>query len=145
MQKTTCTALVAQAVLTPLAMPSASSPQKIRLHCVLWSASLVEAWYGSVRKALIMPPQLHHAARNHLVNAIRVPACPRDMSDVRRETAHRSAAAEGVTTSVAVGVKADKALAKTTAARIIVVKGDVAKKVNYLEQGGSVWVFKLMK
>ena len=23
--------------------------------------------------------------------------------------------------------------------------GDVAKKVNYLEQGGSVWVFKLMK
>ena len=23
--------------------------------------------------------------------------------------------------------------------------GDVAKKVNYLEQGGSVWVFKLVK
>ena len=23
--------------------------------------------------------------------------------------------------------------------------GDVAKKVNYLEQGGSMWVFKLMK
>jgi len=23
--------------------------------------------------------------------------------------------------------------------------GDVASKVNYLEQGGSVWVFKLMK
>jgi alcohol dehydrogenase (cytochrome c) len=23
--------------------------------------------------------------------------------------------------------------------------GDVAKKVNYLEQGGSVWVFKLHK
>ena len=23
--------------------------------------------------------------------------------------------------------------------------GDVAKKVNYLEQGGSLWVFKLMK
>ena len=149
MQKTTCIALVAQAVLTPLAMPSASSPQKIRPHCVLLSASLVEVWYGNVQKVLIMPHQLHRAARSHHVSAIHVPACPRDMSDARKETAHRSAAAEGVMTNVEAGVKADKALVriivvrtiadKTTAVRIIGVRADVARarKVNVEPQDNS--------
>jgi hypothetical protein len=144
MQKTMCTASVAPAVLTPLAMHSASSPQKIRPHCVLLSASLVEVWYGNVPKVLIMPPQLHRAARSHHVSAIRVPACPRDMSDARKETAHRSAAAEGVMTNVEAGVKADKALVriiadKTTVVRIIGGKADVAKarKVNVEPQGNN--------
>jgi hypothetical protein len=106
---------------------------------------LVEVWYGSVQKVLIMRPQLHHAARSHHVNAIHVPECPRDMSDARRETAHRSAAVEVVMTNVEAGVKVDKALVriiiadKTTVVRIIVLKADVARarKVNAEPQDNS--------
>jgi hypothetical protein len=76
------------------------------------------------------------------------------MSDARKETAHRSAAAEGVMTNVEAGVKADKALVrtivvrtiadktiadKTIAVRIIGVRADVARarKVNAAPQGNS--------
>jgi hypothetical protein len=66
------------------------------------------------------------------------------MSDARKETAHRSAAAEGVMTNVEAGVKADKALVRTIvvrtiAVRIIGVRADVARarKVNAAPQGNS--------
>jgi hypothetical protein len=71
------------------------------------------------------------------------------MSDARKETAHRSAAAEGVMTNVEAGVKADKALVrtivvrtiadKTIAVRIIGVRADVARarKVNAERQGNN--------
>jgi hypothetical protein len=66
------------------------------------------------------------------------------MSDARKETAHRSAAVEGVMTNAEAGVKADKALVrtiadKTTEVRIIGVRADVARarKVNAAPQDNS--------